>query len=402
MDFDTLFSNLGYVALYLALAIIGIGTIVGILIKKFKPDSIKDFAKVLSGVVIGYAVAVVVIMTYIKMQDTTLEPLLFYPILATLITAISCGIAILIALPFGKKPVQITAIVSGALLAGCFVALMVCMSKQYDLVGSDYEHASTLGLTISAVVVMVILALAVIFGGKNETNNTRALVYGAVAVALAFALSYAKLFRMPQGGSITFASVLPLMIYCMMFGTRRGVLVCLVYGTLQALQDPYILHPMQFLLDYPLAYGLVGVSGFFYEKKLFKGNRIVNFIFGGIVAVSLRYACHVCSGVFAFADYFYWDSELMSTYATAAAYSLAYNSSVFIDMAIALVCGAIMLSSKAFVKQMVASSSISTVEDADDDFDTNTEDDENTSTTDNSNIEETEDTALSAETPVND
>ena len=63
-------------------------------------------------------------------------------------------------------------------------------------------------------------------------------------------------------------------------------------------------------------------------------------------------------------------------------------------MAIALVCGAIMLSSKAFVKQMVASSSISTVEDA--------EDDENTLTTDNSNIEETEDTALSAETPVND
>ncbi|MBO7326276.1 MAG: energy-coupled thiamine transporter ThiT [Clostridia bacterium] len=367
MDFDTLFSNLGYVALYLALAIIGIGTIVGILIKKFKPDYVKDFVKVLSGIVIGYAVAVVVIMTYIKMQDTDIEPLLFYPILATLITAIVCGIALLIALPFGKKPVQITAIVSGTLLAGCFVALMVCMSKQFDIIGSDYEHASTVGLIVSAVVVMAILALAVIFSGKKDTNNTRALVYGAVAIALSFALSYARLFRMPQGGSITFASVLPLIIYSMMFGTRRGILVSLIYGTLQALQDPYILHPMQFLLDYPLAYGLVGVSGFFAEKKFFKNKHIINFLLGGIVAVCLRYACHVCSGVFAFADYFFWDEELMSTYSTAAAYSLAYNSSVFVDMAIALACGSIVLTSKSFVRQMETSAlPLTVVEDADD------------------------------------
>ena len=362
MDFDTLFSNLGYTVLFLALAIVGIGAIVGIILKKTKPEKLKDFLKIMTGVIIGYAVAVVVLMSYIKMQDTTLEPLLFYPILATLSTVILSALALLISSPFGKKATNVTLSVCGALLLGCFIALMVCMSKQYDLVGSDYEHASTLGLTISAVVVMAILALAVVFSGKKETNNTRALVYGAVAVALSFALSYAKLFRMPQGGSITFASVLPLMIYCAMFGTRRGVLVCLVYGTLQALQDPYILHPMQFLLDYPLAYGLVGISGFFYEKKLFKSNRIVNFILGGVVAVGLRYACHVCSGVFAFADYFYWDSELMSTYATAATYSLAYNSSVFVDMAIALLCGVVMLSSKSFVKQMVASSSISTVE----------------------------------------
>ena len=355
MDFDTLFTNLGYVVLYLALAIVGIGTVIGLIMKKYKPDRLKDFLKILVGVAVGYSVVVLVIMSYIKMQDTTLEPLIFYPILATLSTFVACGVALLIASPFGKKATNITLIVSGTLLAGCFVALMVCMSKQFDLIGSDYTHASTVGLTVSAVVVMVLLALAVIFGGKKDTNNTRSLVYGAIAIALAYALSYARLFRMPQGGSITFASVLPLMIYSMMFGTRKGVLVCLIYGTLQALQDPYILHPMQFLLDYPLAYGLVGVSGFFAEKKLFKNKHIVNFLLGGIVAVSLRYACHVCSGVFAFADYFFWDEELMSTYSTAAVYSLAYNSSVFVDMAIALVLGAIMLSSKSFVRQMESS-----------------------------------------------
>lgn len=373
MDFDTLFDNLGYVALYLAIAIVGIALIVGLILKKFKPEKLKDFFKILAGIVIGYAIAVVVIMTYLKMQDTTLEPLIFYPILASLITAVVSGVALLIAYPFGKKAVKITLIVAGTLLAGCFVALMVCMSKQFDLIGGDYEHASTIGLTVSAVVVIVILALAVVFGKKKEVNNTRALVYGAVAIALSFALSYARLFRMPQGGSITFASVLPLMIYSMMFGTRRGVLVSLIYGTLQALQDPYILHPMQFLLDYPLAYGLVGVSGFFADLKLFKNKHIINFVLGGIVAVSLRYACHVCSGVFAFADYFYWDEELMSTYSTAAVYSLAYNSSVFVDMAIALVCGAIMLSSKSFVRQMETSALPLTVPTEDDEDEDNEE-----------------------------
>ena len=368
MDFDTSFTNLGYVVLFLAVAMVATGFAVGIIIKKHRPEQLKSLLKVLSGVSIGYAVAVVVIMSYIKMQDTTLEPLLFYPILATLLTAILSGIALLIASPFGKKAVNITLIVCGALLAGCFVALMVCMSKQFDIIGSDYEHASTIGLTISAVIVMAILAVAVIFSGKKETNNTRALVYGAVAIALATALSYARLFRMPQGGSITPASVLPLMIYSMMFGTRRGVLVCLIYGTLQALQDPYILHPMQFLLDYPLAYGLMGISGFLAEKKLFKNKHIVNFILGGIVAVALRYACHVCSGVFAFADYFYWDEELMSTYATTAVYSLAYNSSVFVDMSIALAIGAVMLSSKSFVRQMTTSAlPLSIAEETEDD-----------------------------------
>ena len=368
MDFDTLFTNLGYVVLFLAVAMVATGVVAGIIIKKHRPEQLKSLLKVLSGVSIGYAVAVVVIMSYIKMQDTTLEPLLFYPILATLLTAILSGIALLIASPFGKKAVNITLIVCGALLAGCFVALMVCMSKQFDIIGSDYEHASTIGLTISAVIVMAILAVAVIFSGKKETNNTRALVYGAVAIALATALSYARLFRMPQGGSITPASVLPLMIYSMMFGTRRGALVCLIYGTLQALQDPYILHPMQFLLDYPLAYGLMGISGFLAEKKLFKNKHIVNFILGGIVAVALRYACHVCSGVFAFADYFYWDEELMSTYATTAIYSLAYNSSVFVDMSIALAIGAVMLSSKSFVRQMETSAlPLSIAEETEDD-----------------------------------
>lgn len=365
IEIDALFDKLGYVVLYLAVAVLGLGLVTGVVLKKTNPSKLKDFVKVFSGVVIGIAVAVLVTMTYVKMQDTDVEPLLFYPVLATLVTVLASGIALLIASSFGKKAFRVTLCVAGALALGCFIALMVCMSKQFDLVGSDYEHASTVGMIVSAVIIMALLVAVYILGGKKDVNNTRALVYGAVAVALSFALSYARLFKLPQGGSVTFASLLPLMIYCMMFGTRRGLLVCLVYGTLQALQDPYIIHPMQFLLDYPLAFGLIGVSGIFVEKNLFK-NKIVGFVLGAVLAVGLRYACHVCSGVFAFADYFYWDSELMSKYDSAAIYSLAYNSFALVDMAIAIVAGSLMLLSKSFVNQMTLASQPAVVEESDD------------------------------------
>ena len=365
IEIDALFDKLGYVVLYLAIAIIGAGFVVGLVLKKTAPAKLKDFVKVFAGIVIGLAVAVLVTMTYVKMQDTDVEPYLFYPVLATLVTALGSVIGLIVASAFGKKPFRIALCVAGALMAGCFVALMVCMSKQFDIVGSDYEHASTVGMIVSAVVIMALLVAMYILGGKKDVNNTRALVYGAVAVALSFALSYARLFKLPQGGSVTFASLLPLMIYCMMFGTRRGLLVCLVYGTLQALQDPYIIHPMQFLLDYPLAFGLIGVSGIFVEKNLFK-NKIVGFVLGAVLAVGLRYACHVCSGVFAFADYFYWDSELMSKYDSAAVYSLAYNSFALVDMAIAIVAGSLMLLSKSFVNQMTLASQPAVVEESDD------------------------------------
>ena len=365
IEIDALFDKLGYVVLYLAVAVLGLGLVTGVVLKKTNPSKLKDFVKVFSGVVIGIAVAVLVTMTYVKMQDTDVEPLLFYPVLATLVTVLASGIALLVSSSFGKKAFRVTLCVAGALALGCFIALMVCMSKQFDLVGSDYEHASTVGMIVSAVVIMALLVAVYILGGKKDVNNTRALVYGAVAVALSFALSYARLFKLPQGGSVTFASLLPLMIYCMMFGTRRGLLVCLVYGTLQALQDPYIIHPMQFLLDYPLAFGLIGVSGIFVEKNLFK-NKIVGFVLGAVLAVGLRYACHVCSGVFAFADYFYWDSELMSKYDSAAVYSLAYNSFALVDMAIAIVAGSLMLLSKSFVNQMTLASQPAVVEESDD------------------------------------
>lgn len=355
MDIETLSDKLQFVALYLAVALAAAFIVVGLLVWFFKRDKFDDFKKYAVGIVTGFALTMVVVFAYVKFQCNIddMQAKLFYPILATLITVVAGAIAMLVSSLFSKKAVKISFIVTAVLTLGCFIATMVLMAQYYGDIAEYYPNANLVGMIVSAVVFMVIMVVLWFVGDKRKMSDTRSIVYGAISIALSFALSYAKLFKLPQGGSVTFASFLPLMIYCCMFGTRRGLIVCTIYGVLQALQDPFIIHPMQFLLDYPLAFGLIGVSGIFMEKGVFKDKKVVAFLLGGVLAVVLRYACHVCSGVFAFADYADLDK-----YDTAIAYSMAYNSFAFVDMIIALVAGSTLFASKSFTALMQKSSDL--------------------------------------------
>lgn len=355
MDVNTLSDKLQYVALYLAVALVAAFIVVGLLVWFFKREKFNDYKKYAIGIATGFAITTVVVFAYVKFQCNIddMQAKLFYPILATLITAVAGAIAMLVSSLFNDKAVKISLIVTAALLLGCFIATMVLMAQYYGDIAEYYPNANLVGMIVSAVVFMVIMVVMWFVGDKRKMSDTRSIVYGAISIALSFALSYAKLFKLPQGGSVTFASLLPLMVYCCMFGTRRGLVVCTIYGVLQALQDPFIIHPMQFLLDYPLAFGLIGVSGIFMEKGVFKEKKIVAFLLGGIIAVVLRYACHVCSGVFAFADYADLDK-----YGSAIVYSMAYNSFTFVDMALALVAGSTLFASKSFTALMQKSSDV--------------------------------------------
>ncbi len=355
MDIETLSDKLQYVALYLAVAIVASFIVVGLLVWFFKRDKFADFKKYAIGIITGFAVTMVVVFAYVKFQCNIddMQAKLFYPILATLITVVVGAIAMLVSSLFSDKAVKISFIVTAVAVLGCFIATMVLMAQYYGDIAEYYPGANLVGMIVSAVVFMVIMVVMWFVGDKRKMSDTRSIVYGAISIALSFALSYARIFKLPQGGSVTFASLLPLMVYCCMFGTRRGLIVCTIYGVLQALQDPFIIHPMQFLLDYPLAFGLIGVSGIFMEKGVFKDKKVVAFLLGGVLAVVLRYACHVCSGVFAFADYADLDK-----YNTAIAYSMAYNSFAFVDMLIALVAGSVLFASKSFTALMQKSSDL--------------------------------------------
>ena len=93
--------------------------------------------------------------------------------------------------------------------------------------------------------------------------DVRALVVGAMCISLAFVLSYMKIFSMPLGGSLTLLSMLPVCLYAGWYGPRYGLLAAFAYGLLQMIQGVWVVHPIQFILDYLLAFTVLGLSGFF-------------------------------------------------------------------------------------------------------------------------------------------
>ena len=100
-----------------------------------------------------------------------------------------------------------------------------------------------------------------------KRTKTRALCEGAIMVALATALSYVKLFELPQGGSVCIG-MLPIFLYCIRWGWKDGFLASFAYGLLQLIFDgAYAWGPWSMLLDYLVAFAVLGVAGFFWKMK---------------------------------------------------------------------------------------------------------------------------------------
>ena len=133
--------------------------------------------------------------------------------------------------------------------------------------------------------------------GANMQRNTKMVVEGGLMVALSTALSLLVLFKMPQGGSVTAASMVPLILFAYKWGVGPGILAGLAHGAIQAiLPGAYVMHPVQFLLDYPVAFACLGMAGLFRQTAW-------GVYPGAVLAVFLRLVCHVVSGVVFFASY---------------------------------------------------------------------------------------------------
>ena len=355
MDFDILVQKMGFAMLYTVIALILAFGLVALLLYKYRKNRLGDLAKVGIGTVLGVAVVATALFaaaTFYDMEAGGGAVDYFPAILALVLIALIGGCLMGVASMFSKFLVKVAAVVTGLGMTGGFIALMVVLTRYFNenIVndGYYYEYFKQNGLIVGVVVMLLILVAIYAVGKKRYVNDTKSVVYGAIAIAMSFALSYVRLFKLPQGGSVTFASLLPIMLYCAMFGTRRGLLVCVIYGFLQALQDTYIIHPLQFLLDYPLAFGSIAATGIFFERTPLRKNKLAAFIVGAILAVVLRYASHVLSGTFAFGKYAveegYVDKFLL--------YALAYNSFTLVDLAIDLAAGILLLLSPAFRRQM--------------------------------------------------
>lgn len=228
------------------------------------------------------------------------------------------------------------------------VAVAIYFVVQTSKDGEYSQKYQALLIGVFAVVVLAVVILAVMIDRKasvNSKEHTLSVVYAAICVAMAFGLSYIRVFKAPYGGSITLASLLPIALYSYMFGPKKGVVCGLVYGILQAVQDPWIVHPIQFLLDYPLAFGMVGLLSGILRDKL---KALPAFALGVLIAVVARYLCHLISGAVYFGEY-----AADYGFSNPWVYSLAYNALyVFPDGAITLGCGAALLASKAMTNQI--------------------------------------------------
>lgn len=132
-------------------------------------------------------------------------------------------------------------------------------------------------------------------------------------MALSGVLHLITLYQLPEGGRITAAAMVPVLFVAVRRGWRIGTIAGVAYGLVVLIEEPFIFHPLQVLLDYPLAYGALGVAGLFRKLP----------VIGVLMGIAGRFISHFISGLVFFA-----------TYAPAgmnpALYSAIYNASYLV------------------------------------------------------------------------
>ena len=117
--------------------------------------------------------------------------------------------------------------------------------------------------------------------------ETKLLAEIAITVALSVVLDFIKIFHLPQGGSVTLGSMVPVLLIAYRRDFKIGVFTGTVFGLVQMVLAGYIYNPFGMFLEYPLAFGVLGVAAFFKKYPLV----------GVVVALSGRFLCHFFSGI---------------------------------------------------------------------------------------------------------
>lgn len=157
---------------------------------------------------------------------------------------------------------------------------------------------STTGQIIVITAIVLLFGCILVFGKSKEEKgyDIKSLTICAILVAIAVVLSQFKLFTMPQGGSVTPLSMLPIALCGYLLGTRNAVMAGIVLGLVNLLIGGYVIHPVQMLIDYPMAFGAMGIGAFM-------RNRKHGLIWVYIIGIVGRYICAVLSGIIFFGSY---------------------------------------------------------------------------------------------------
>lgn len=327
------------IALYVTIAFFLFIAIYAVVIRNRDEIYLKGARKLIAGLTIGYSVGVIATIGSLKILKDVWGGEIntnYWLIVALLVFAVLACIGCLVIKKYSQRAFKITAWACLAVGVAYSVVLLFVVKPEQ---GYEPITSKTLMYVLSAIVIAVIAVLAFLGGSENKQYNTKALTYGAICIALSFALSYIKFFQLPQHGSVTFASLLPLALYSYMFGTKKGVIAGIIYGFLQFIQSPSFYEPMQALLDYPIAFAAIGVAGIARKFAFLKGDVRLEFAVGTTIAVLLRYVSHVISGYFVF-------YSLRQEGYSPLTWALVYNLFTIVDLVIVLVMGVLVLLSR--------------------------------------------------------
>lgn len=176
-----------------------------------------------------------------------------------------------------------------------------------------------------------------------KVSRVRLGVEIGLTIALSAVLGLIAPWQMPQGGSPSF-TMLPLFILALLRGWGPGCVAGALYGVVDFMIEPYFFTPVQVLLDYPVAYALCGLAGFFspvWWRVTAAGDRRRAFFAAAVPGIVLgtlgRYVAYVLSGLVFFSSY------AIEAGQAPLIYSLAYNSFVLVSgVAAAIVAAAVL------------------------------------------------------------
>lgn len=184
----------------------------------------------------------------------------------------------------------------------------------------DGSYAPTSAGNIALVVLIVLLLVVMAaFSGRNKEIKVKSLIFSAMALTLAVVTSIFHLPSMPNGGSIALFRMFAICFIGYLYGTKTGIMTGIAYGFLDLILGPYVIHPVQLLMDYPIAFGGLGLAGLFSKSK----HGIIK---GYIVGVAARLVCSTVSGIIFFSEYAGGKNVVL--------YSLGYNASYMVPEAI--------------------------------------------------------------------
>lgn len=181
----------------------------------------------------------------------------------------------------------------------------------------DVFQLTKAGIATVVVLMAACIVLALVLQPKEKKGkrySVKQLTFSAMAMALAMVLSMFKLFEMPMGGSVTVCSMIFITLVGYVYGAKAGIMTGFAYGLLQFVVEPVFYTVPQMIVDYPLAFAALGLSGFLHNKKWGLQAGYVLGLLGRLFFAWL-------SGVIFFASY------AEGTGMGPALYSLAYNGS---------------------------------------------------------------------------